>query len=109
MNKGCLLPLVGFSLFALYAIVFYRGDDYDSSRQELGKELAKDFATGEIILMAACMAKEGGIPRDKAGDYIAAAVAKQGITRAELFDKWDSKYWPLAKDAEKRNRTSCLN
>jgi hypothetical protein len=80
-----------------------------SGESDIGKQLAKDLATGEVILMAACMAKEGGIPRTKMGEYIAAAVADQGITKAELYDKWDSKYWPLAKEAEKRNRTSCLD
>jgi hypothetical protein len=80
-----------------------------SGESDIGKQLAKDLATGEVILMAACLAKEGGIPRNKMGDYIAAAVADQGITKADLFDNWDSKYWPLAKEAEKRSRTSCLN
>ncbi len=80
-----------------------------SGEFDIGMQLAKDLATGEVILMAACMAKEGGIPRNKMGDYIAAAVAKQGITKDDLFDNWNGKYWPLAKEAEKRNRTSCLN
>jgi hypothetical protein len=75
---------------------------------EIGKQLAKNMATGEIILMASCLGKQGAIPRDKMGDYISAAVEKQGITRQELFDNWD-KYWGFAKEAEKRNRTSCLD
>lgn len=75
---------------------------------DVGKELAKNMATGEVILMATCMGKNGNIPRSKMGDYIAAAVEEQGMSRQELFDNWD-KYWGYAKDAEKRNGTSCLN
>jgi len=75
---------------------------------DLRKQLAKNMATGEVILMASCLGKQGAIPRSKMGDYIAAAVEKQGISRAELFDNWD-KYWGYAKEAEKRNRTSCLD
>jgi len=75
---------------------------------DVGKELAKNMATGEVILMASCMGKNGNIPRSRMGDYIAAAVEEQGISRQELFNNWD-KYWGYAKDAEKRNGTSCLN
>jgi hypothetical protein len=75
---------------------------------DLGKQLAKNMATGEVILMASCLGKQGAIPRNKMGDYIGAAVEKQGISRAELFNNWD-KYWSYAKEAEKRNRTSCLD
>ncbi len=74
---------------------------------EIGKRIAKDMAAGEVILMASCLGKEGAIPREKMGDYIAAALARQGISRQELFDNWD-RYFGYAKEAEKRNRTSCL-
>ena len=77
-------------------------------QSDVGKELAKNMATGEVILMASCMGKNGNIPRSKMGDYIAAAVEEQGMSRQELFNNWD-KYWGYAKDAEKRNGTSCLN
>jgi hypothetical protein len=120
-KKGYSVPLSAF--FLLFAVAGIIGCQVETSEGEsgptsstettsnleLGKALAKDMATGEIILMASCLAKEGKIPRDKMGDFVAAGVAKQGITKAELYDNWDSKYWPLAKEAEKRNRTSCLN
>lgn len=111
---GCLIGVAAFiGLGIIGSVATYlegpkKAND-SSGESDIGKQLAKDLATGEVILMAACMAKEGGIPRSKMGEYIAAAVADQGITKAELFDKWDSKYWPLAKEAEKRNRTSCLD
>lgn len=119
-KKGCLAPLAAFFLLAVVAGAIGNrmetpqkgsapaSSAASNSNLDLGKALAKDMATGEIILMASCMAKEGKIPRDKMGDFIAAGVAEQGITKAELYDNWDSKYWPLAKEAEKRNRTACL-
>jgi len=79
-----------------------------SSSSDVGTQLAKNMATGEMILMAACLGKQGGIPRNKMGDYIAAAAAEKGIPRKELFDNWD-KYYSYAKEAEKRSRTNCLD
>jgi hypothetical protein len=120
-KTGCLAPLAAFVVLAVLAGAIKSGIENSrrggvvkppatsDANMEVGKQLAKDMATGEVILMAACMAKEGGIPRSRMGDYVAAAVEKQGITRAELYDNWDSKYWPLAKEAERRNRTSCLD
>ena len=74
---------------------------------KISKQLAKNMATGEVILMASCLGKNGSIPREKMGDYIAAALEKQGISRSDLSANWD-KYFSYAKDAEKRNGTSCL-
>lgn len=83
-------------------------EEKSSNSFDSGKQLAKNMATGEMILMAACLGKQGGIPRNKMGDYIAAAAAENGIPRKELFDNWD-KYYSYAKEAEKRNRTNCLD
>jgi hypothetical protein len=74
---------------------------------ELDRETAKYMATGQVILMASCLGKRGAIPRERMGDYIAAAVEKQGISRSELHEKWDF-YWGFAKRAEEREGTSCL-
>ena len=74
---------------------------------ELDRETAKYMATGQVILMASCLGKTGAIPREKMGDYIAAAVEKQGISRSELHERWDF-YWGFAKRAEEREGTSCL-
>jgi hypothetical protein len=120
-KTGCLMPMVAFFglaivVSALGSVLKVEKGSNTANRQsdgdkkmELGRQLAKDMATGEMILTASCLAKEGKISRDKIGDYVAAGAAEQGITRAELFDNWDRKYWPLAKEAEKRNRTACLD
>ena len=79
----------------------------EQEEKSIGKQLAKNMATGEVILMASCLGKNGSIPREKMGDYIAAALEKQGISRSDLSANWD-KYFSYAKDAEKRNGTSCL-
>jgi hypothetical protein len=80
----------------------------ESTNLATGKELAKNMATGEVILMAACLGKNGMIPRNQMGDYIAAAVEEQGISKKQLQDNWE-KYWSYARDIEKRDGTSCLS
>ena len=75
---------------------------------DFDKEVAKNVAIGEVILTASCMGKQGAIPRDQMGNYIAAAVKEQGISKSQLFKKWDF-YWGFAKRAEERNGTSCLD
>lgn len=82
-------------------------DEEKQRKLEVGKKVAQNMVIGETILMASCLGRDGSIPRDSMDDYIAAALEKQGISRQELSDNWD-KYWGYAKDAEKRNRTSCL-
>ena len=75
---------------------------------ETEKKIAQNMAVGKIILMASCLGKEGAIPREKIGEYIAAGVKQAGISREELYDNWKS-YWKYAKEAEKSERTACLD
>jgi len=84
-----------------------KSKDTEEKADDIDKQVAKNMATGEVILMASCLGKNGSIPRDKIGDYIAAGLEKQGISRAELSANWD-RYFGYAKDAEQRNGTSCL-
>jgi hypothetical protein len=84
-----------------------KSTDTEEKANDIDKQVAKNMATGEVILMASCLGKNGSIPRDKIGDYIAAGLEKQGISRAELSANWD-RYFGYAKDAEQRNGTSCL-
>jgi len=78
------------------------------SASQLDQDVAKNMAVGQVILMASCLGKQGAIPREKMGDYISAAVERQGISRADLHRKWDF-YWGFAKRAEEREGTSCLD
>jgi hypothetical protein len=84
-----------------------KSKDTEEKADDIDKQVAKNMATGEVILMASCLGKNGSIPRDKIGDYIAAGLEKQGISRADLSSNWD-RYFSYAKDAEQRNGTSCL-
>jgi len=118
-GNGCLIGCGGFML--LCAVFYLIGSlqttpetttipeqkKQEQEEKSIGKQLAKNMATGEVILMASCLGKNGSIPREKMGDYIAAALEKQGISRSDLSANWD-KYFSYAKDAEKRNGTSCL-
>ena len=128
MDKRPALIVTGFVLVVYFSVVYIVREGQKSAevksppsvneasdksapppkQLDVGKEIAKNMATGEVILAASCLGKNGNIPRSRMGDYIAAAVEEQGISRQELFNNWD-KYWGYAKDAEKRNGTSCLN
>lgn len=74
---------------------------------ELEQDVAKNMAVGQVILMASCLGKQGKIPRERMGDYISAAVERQGVSSDKLHEKWDF-YWGFAKRAEAREGTSCL-
>lgn len=78
-----------------------------SAASDLDRETARNMAVGQVILMASCLGKTGAIPRDRMGDYIAAAVEKQGISRSQLNSQWDF-YWGFAKRAEAKEGTTCL-
>ena len=118
-GNGCLIGCGGFILLcAVFGLIgsltttpetakIPEQKKQEQAETSIGKQLAKNMATGEVILMASCLGKNGSIPREKMGDYIAAGLERQGISRAELSANWD-KYFSYAKDAEKRNGTSCL-
>jgi len=118
-GNGCLIGCGGFFLLMFVVGVISLATNTpetaktpEQKKQEqvgdkISKQLAKNMATGEVILMASCLGKRGSIPRDDIGNYIAAALEKQGISRSDLSANWD-RYFSYAKEAEKRNGTSCL-